>query len=71
MNIKTDALIIKEVLSNLVSNAIKYTPDYGRVTVVVRPRRADILIEVKDSGWGIPKLSQDQVFSKFFRARHR
>ena len=68
--IKTDSLIVKEVLTNLVSNAIKYTPENGEVKVIIKPRRVDILIEVLDSGWGIPKLSQDQIFTKFFRAQN-
>ncbi len=68
--IKTDNLLVKEILSNLVSNAIKYTPDNGSVSVTVRARRADILVAVTDSGWGIPKLSQDQIFSKFYRAQN-
>jgi signal transduction histidine kinase len=68
--IKTDALIVKEVITNLVSNAIKYTPEAGRVSLVIKPRPANIVIEVVDSGWGIPKYSQDQVFSKFFRAQN-
>lgn len=69
-SLKTDSLIVKEVVTNLISNAIKYTPDSGTVEVIVRPRRNDVVIEVKDSGWGIPKFSQDQVFSKFFRAQN-
>lgn len=68
--LRTDALIVKEVVTNLVSNAIKYTPEGGEVSVVIRPRRFDILVEVTDSGWGIPQYSQDQVFSKFFRAHN-
>lgn len=68
LKVKTDLLIFKEILSNLVINAIKYTPDGGRVRIKIRPRLTDILFEVKDNGWGIPKYSQDQVFSKFFRA---
>jgi PAS domain S-box-containing protein len=68
--VKTDALIVKEVISNLVSNGIKYTPEMGTVSVTVRPRQADILVEVSDSGWGIPEFSQDQIFSKFFRAQN-
>jgi PAS domain S-box-containing protein len=68
--IKTDSLIVKEVITNLVSNAIKYTPDEGKVSIVIEPRRADILVEVSDSGWGIPAHSQDQIFSKFFRAQN-
>jgi PAS domain S-box-containing protein len=69
-SIRTDALIVKEIMTNLVSNAIKYTPDSGSVSTVIRPRQTDILVEVIDSGWGIPKYAQDQVFSKFFRAQN-
>ncbi len=70
LNLKTDALIIKEVFANLISNAIKYTPDEGEVDIIVTPRGQDILVEVRDSGWGIPKHAHDQVFSKFFRAQN-
>ncbi len=68
--IRTDSLIVKEILINLVSNAIKYTPDEGKVVIVIHPRQSDILVEVNDSGWGIPKLSQDQIFTKFFRGHN-
>lgn len=68
--IKTDRLILKEVLTNLVSNAIKYTPPAGAVKVVARLRKGDVLITVSDTGWGIPKYSQDQIFSKFFRGHN-
>lgn len=68
--IKTDGLIVKEVMTNLASNAIKYTPEAGSVKVVVRPKVTNIIVDVIDSGWGIPKYSQDQIFSKFFRAHN-
>lgn len=70
MSIKTDSLILKEIITNLVSNAIKYTPDEGSVTINVRPRSHDIQVSVVDTGWGIPKYAQDQIFSKFFRAHN-
>ena len=66
--IKTDSLILKEIVTNLVSNAIKYTPDNGSVVITTAKRVDDILIKVRDSGWGIPLQSHDQIFSKFFRA---
>lgn len=69
-SVKTDRVILKEVLTNLVSNAIKYTPEKGKVTVTVRQRQNDILLHIKDSGWGIPRFAQDQVFSKFFRGHN-
>lgn len=68
--IVSDGLIIKEVVTNLVSNALKYTPDGGSVVIGLEPRRPDVLVTVEDSGWGIPLYSQDQVFSKFFRAHN-
>jgi PAS domain S-box-containing protein len=68
--IRSDALIVKEILTNLVSNSIKYTPEEGKVTVLIKPRTKDILIEVQDNGWGIPTYAQDQIFSKFFRAHN-
>lgn len=70
LTIKSDPLIIKEIVTNLISNAIKYTPEGQDVKIIIKARRADILVEVKDEGWGIPKYSQDQVFSKFFRAEN-
>lgn len=70
LSVRTDALIVKEVLINLVTNAIKYTPEEGTVSLLVRPRRSDVVIEVKDSGWGIPQFDQEQIFSKFFRAHN-
>jgi len=69
-SLKSDALIVKEIMTNLTSNAIKYTPDSGSVELIVRPRQTEIAVEVRDSGWGIPKYSQNQVFSKFFRAQN-
>jgi PAS domain S-box-containing protein len=68
--IKTDPLIVQEIVTSLVSNAIKYTPKAGEVKIVVKPKRNDIVIEVQDSGWGIPTYDQDQVFSKFFRSQN-
>ena len=68
--VKTDTLIFKEVLSNLVSNAIKYTPEDGKVSISIQPRKRDLLVSVKDNGLGIPKYSQDHVFTKFFRAHN-
>ena len=65
--IKTDALIIKEIINNLVSNAIKYTPDNGRVSLSIKASPKYIIIEVSDNGWGIPEDAKDKVFSKFFR----
>lgn len=66
----TDVLLFKEILSNLVSNAIKYTPEQGKVDITIQNRRYDMLFTVSDTGIGIPKYSQEQIFTKFFRAHN-
>src|SRR5205814_887566 len=67
LRLKTDSVILKEILTNLLSNAIKYTPNGGTVTLSLAARPSNILFKVTDTGWGIPKSAQDQIFSKFFR----
>jgi PAS domain S-box-containing protein len=67
---RSDSLIVKEIVSNLISNAIKYTPEEGQVKVKITSRAHDIVISVEDNGVGIPKHSQSQIFTKFFRAHN-
>ncbi len=66
---------IKQLLLNLVSNAIKFTPDGGTITINLRRLPCDALIEVCDTGIGISGEDQKHVFDRFFqsdtsRARH-
>ncbi len=68
LTVHSDALLVKEVLSNLVSNAIKYTPSGGKVLITVVEKGPHILFSVKDTGYGIPASSQQYIFTKFFRA---
>lgn len=67
-SLKTDSLIAKEIVSNLTSNAIKYTSDGGSVTMKLTERKNDVVLAVQDTGLGIPKNAQSQIFTKFFRA---
>ncbi len=55
------------VLNNLVDNAIKYTPSGGRVSLRWRIDGRRVLIEVEDSGIGIPKQHQARIFERFYR----
>ncbi|MEA2480396.1 MAG: hypothetical protein QOJ07_2318 [Thermoleophilaceae bacterium] len=59
---------IGQTLDNLISNAIKFTPDGGNVDVYLSRRGDDALIEVRDSGIGIPAGEQDRLFQRFFRS---
>ena len=59
-------LLLRELLTNLVDNAVKYTPAGGHVTV--RVREADLpAIEVEDDGIGIPPEERESVFERFYR----
>ncbi len=55
------------VLTNLISNAIKYSPDGGEIRVLLRQDGDNIRLSVKDHGIGIAKDMQEKVFEKFFR----
>lgn len=66
--LQADNLILKEILLNLVSNAIKYTPADGTVTITVRQRQDQAIFSVADTGVGIPQDAQAKIFTKFFRA---
>lgn len=66
--VRTDSLIVKEIVTNLTSNAIKYTPDGGSVVLKLRARQDNVVFAVQDTGLGIPKSAHNQIFTKFFRA---
>jgi PAS domain S-box-containing protein len=58
---------IGQVVDNLVSNALKFTPAGGHVELVASRRNGSVLIEVADTGMGIPADEQDKLFDRFFR----
>jgi len=62
---EADADKIAQVLSNLMSNAMKYTPHGGKVQLSAEARGGDILLRVADSGPGIPRDKWDQIFDRF------
>ncbi len=65
-----DPIRIVEVLNNLLSNAINYTKEGGKITVGAVPYGNEVITSVKDTGVGIPKSAQYQLFTKFFRVEH-
>jgi heavy metal sensor kinase len=62
-----DPARLKQVIVNLLDNAIKYTPAGGRVRLSVRQSGADALLEVTDDGIGIPSEALAHVFKRFYR----
>ncbi|KMY66830.1 hypothetical protein AAU61_12620 [Desulfocarbo indianensis] len=58
-----------EVFTNLVSNAVKYTPDGGSVTVGARPMAGGVKIYVADTGFGLSPEDQERVFQRFYRVK--
>ncbi|WP_273124010.1 ATP-binding protein [Metabacillus sp. HB246100] len=58
---------IGQVFNNLISNAIKYSPDGGQVEINVFEEGSNLKIEVKDEGLGIPPDAIDKLFTKFYR----
>ena len=57
----------RQVLWNLVDNAVKYSPEGGRVTVELEPRDGHLRFTVRDEGLGIPAAEHDRIFEKFYR----
>jgi len=58
---------LRQVLINLIDNAVKYSPDGGRVEVAVESRDGGVRIAVRDEGIGIAPLEQRRIFGKFYR----
>ncbi|MCW5574717.1 MAG: sensor histidine kinase N-terminal domain-containing protein [Burkholderiales bacterium] len=65
--VSADPFLIRELLGNLVDNAIQYTPAGGHVTVRVRTENGRTVLEVEDDGPGIPQGERDKVFERFYR----
>jgi signal transduction histidine kinase len=63
-----DPVRLGQVCDNLISNAIKFTPKGGTVTVSLSATATDAVITVRDTGMGIPESELDQLFARFFRA---
>ena len=63
-----DALLLRELLANLVDNSLAYTPSKGSVTVRTYRRGPDAVVEVEDDGPGIPLSERSRVFERFYRA---
>jgi len=68
--IHADRRCMEEVFTNLVSNAIQYSPDGGRVLLCAKPHGENIEVRVTDTGIGIPAEEIPKIFDKFYRVKH-
>ena len=67
-DVRSDPKLLRIVIHNLVSNAIKYTPDEGTITISFKQADGKNQVVVSDTGYGIPKDQQGKIFTKLFRA---
>jgi len=66
--IRLDRKLMHIVIQNVLSNAVKYSRSGGSIKLSVKKKNNNILIEVADTGYGIPKNQQSKIFTKLFRA---
>lgn len=64
---RVDADQVQRVVANLVQNAIRHTPDGGKIQVAIRADRQELAVEVVDSGDGIPGGDLERIFDRFYR----
>jgi PAS domain S-box-containing protein len=65
--VAADSGQLRQVLSNLIDNAIKYSPDGGPVSLAIAPNGRHVRFSITDCGLGIPPAEQRRIFEKFFR----
>jgi signal transduction histidine kinase len=61
---------IKQVLENLLDNAIRYTKEKGKIEIKLEKKDKNLYFEIKDQGVGIPQEDQKYIFQKFFRSKN-
>ncbi len=69
-NVYADPALLKNILTNLISNAIKFSPEDATIYVELIKSETDLILSVKDEGIGISKEDQEHLFERFFRAKN-
>ena len=67
VNIKADRLRFEELMNNLISNAIKYSPDGGKITLKTKVEKNKITFSIKDDGVGMTKEQVEKIFDEFYK----
>ncbi len=68
-DVEADPNRLREIILNLVDNAVKYTPKGGRVSVSAVARNSHVVVSVADTGVGIPPEAKDRIFEPFYRVK--
>ena len=66
--LRANPIRIRQMLDNLIGNAIKYTPSEGTIRISIRMEDRQLIFEINDTGPGIPLDEQSRIFEKFYRA---
>jgi len=67
-SLRANPIRIRQMVDNLIGNAIKYTPNDGAIRVSISMQEQQIILKVEDNGPGIPPEEQSHIFEKFYRA---
>jgi two-component system phosphate regulon sensor histidine kinase PhoR len=71
LEIFSDTKMMRMLLQNLITNAIKYTPPKGTISISVEPQnKKEFKITISDTGYGIPETSKTKIFTKLYRAEN-
>ncbi|MCP5883280.1 sensor histidine kinase, partial [Klebsiella pneumoniae] len=62
--------MIRNVVINLITNAIKYSPDNSTITIRTEIINHELILHIQDQGIGIPESDQKHLFERFFRAKN-
>ena len=65
-DVEGDGRRIKQVFNNLLTNAIKYTPEKGKIEVIITDEPEDVCVSIIDNGIGVAKKDQHRIFEKFY-----
>jgi signal transduction histidine kinase/CheY-like chemotaxis protein len=67
LEVLMDAGKVKQIVTNLISNAFKFTPEGGTITIVASKRDHQVEVRVKDTGIGIPQEEYEKIFDRFYQ----
>jgi signal transduction histidine kinase len=70
VRVQADERRLEQVVIHLLSNAVKYSPEGGKITIALRHRSEGIELTITDQGIGIPKREQAHITERFYRAEN-